>query len=102
MCSIAGVTKSDNFQMISKMLDIMRHRAPDDKGIYKDNKITLGMGRLKIVDLVSENLCPYVNKDIVLSFNGEIYNFKEIRKYLEGHGYKFISQSDTEVIFNAA
>ena len=98
MCSIAGVTKSDNFQMISKMLDIMRHRAPDDKGIYKDNKITLGMGRLKIVDLVSENLCPYVNKDIVLSFNGEIYNFKEIKKELKELGYKFKTSSDTEVL----
>ena len=98
MCSIAGVTKPDNYQIVSKMLSIMRHRAPDDKGIFKDKKITLGMGRLKIVDLVSENLCPYISKDIILSFNGEIYNFKEIRKELKELGYKFKTSSDTEVL----
>ena len=98
MCSVAGVTNPDNYQLVNKMLNLMKHRAPDDKDIYKDKNITLGMGRLKIIDLISENLCPYINQDLVLSFNGEIYNFKEIKKELKDLGYKFKTTSDTEVL----
>ena len=98
MCSIAGVTNPDSNQLVNTMLNLMRHRAPDDKGIYKGKKITLGMGRLKIIDLISENLCPYINQDVVLSFNGEIYNFKEIKKELKDLGYRFKTTSDTEVL----
>ncbi len=98
MCSIAGVTSTSHNKIVNTMLNLMRHRAPDDKGIYNDDKITLGMGRLKIIDLESENLCPYINQDIVLSFNGEIYNFKEIKKELKDLGFKFKTTSDTEVL----
>ena len=56
------------------------------------------MGRLKIIDLESENLCPYINQDVVLSFNGEIYNFKEIKKELKDLGFKFKTTSHTEVL----
>ncbi len=98
MCSIAGVTSTNHNKIVNTMLNLMRHRAPDDKGIYNDDKITLGMGRLKIIDLESENLCPYINQDVVLSFNGEIYNFKEIKKELKDLGFKFKTTSDTEVL----
>jgi asparagine synthase (glutamine-hydrolysing) len=98
MCSIAGVTDRKSNQLVDSMLEIMKHRAPDDKGVYDDEIITLGMGRLKIVDLVSSNLCPYIGQDIVLSFNGEIYNFKEIRNELKNLGYRFKTTSDTEVL----
>ena len=98
MCSVAGVTSPDHNHLINTMLNLMRHRAPDDKGIYKDKNITLGMGRLKIVDLTSQNLCPYINNEVVLSFNGEIYNFKEIKKELKDLGYRFKTTSDTEVL----
>ncbi len=98
MCSIAGVTQGNSKKLVNSMLGLMKHRAPDDKGIYEDKNITLGMGRLKIIDLVSENLCPYINKDIVLSFNGEIYNFKDIKSELKSFRYKFKTNSDTEVL----
>ena len=98
MCSVAGVTQKNSTYLVDSMLEIMRHRAPDDKGIFQDENITLGMGRLKILDLKSENLCPYINEHLALSFNGEIYNFKVIRKELENLGYVFKTQSDTEVL----
>lgn len=98
MCSIGGVTDRDSYNLVNSMLDIQKHRAPDEKGVYKDENITLGMGRLKIIDLISENLCPYINEDLVLSFNGEIYNFKQLKKELQILGYKFKTQSDTEVL----
>ena len=59
------------------------------------------MGRLSIIDLKSKNLCPFQNEKIVLSFNGEIYNYKSIRKDLKKLGYKFKTTSDTEVLGNA-
>ena len=98
MCSIAGVTWNNSYQLVNSMLDLMWHRAPDDKGIFRDKNIVLGMGRLKIIDLLSENLCPYINQDLVLSFNGEIYNFKEIKNELKSVGYRFKTKSDTEVL----
>lgn len=98
MCSIAGVTSNIHYKLVNTMLDLMKHRAPDDEGIFKDNNIVLGMGRLKIVDLLSENLCPYINQELVLSFNGEIYNFNEIKKELESIGYIFKTKSDIEVL----
>ena len=72
MCSIAGVTTFDSGQLVDSLLQLMKHRAPDDKGVYMDENISLGMGSLKIIDLSSKNLCPYIIKDLVLSFNGEI------------------------------
>lgn len=98
MCSIAGVTTFDSGQLVDSLLQLMKHRAPDDKGVYMDENISLGMGRLKIIDLSSKNLCPYINKDLVLTFNGEIYNFKDLRSELKILGYKFKTKSDTEVL----
>lgn len=83
------------------MLKTMTHRAPDDTGVYCDKDMSLGMGRLSIIDLKSKNLCPFQNNKIVLSFNGEIYNYKSLRKELERFGYKFHTSSDTEVLGNA-
>ena len=100
MCSIAGVTSFDSNQLVDSLLELMRHRAPDDKGIYRDENISLGMGRLKIIDLSSKNLCPYINKDLVLTFNGEIYNFKDLRAELKILGYKFKTKSDTDILFS--
>ena len=97
MCSVAGIScgsKSD----VSKMLNAMKHRSPDDMGIYHDKDLSLGMGRLSIIDLKSKNLCPYENSRVVLSFNGEIYNYKDLRKDLQSQGYKFKTNSDTEVL----
>ena len=101
MCSIAGITNGNSKKEVMMMLESMSHRAPDDSGIYNDNNISLGMGRLSIIDLKSKNLCPFQNEKIILSFNGEIYNYKSLRKDLEKFGYVFNTSSDTEVLGNA-
>ncbi len=100
MCSIAGISEG-NSKVVNKMLKSMVHRAPDDVGVYYNNDISLGMGRLSIIDLKSKNLCPFQNEKIVLSFNGEIYNYKSIRQELKKLGYRFKTTSDTEVLGNA-
>lgn len=86
---------------MESMLQTMKHRAPDDKGFYKDDKFVMGMGRLSIIDLKSKNLCPYKEDNYILSFNGEIYNYIELRKELKSLGHKFKTQSDTEVLLKS-
>lgn len=83
------------------MIEAMRHRAPDDEGYYSDVEISLGMGRLKIIDLKSSGLCPYIEDHLVLCFNGEIYNYIELRQELVDLGWQFRTQSDTEVLMKA-
>lgn len=83
------------------MIEVMKHRAPDDRGFFHDPPISLGMGRLKIIDLVSDGLCPYTEDHFVLCFNGEIYNYIELRKELEQLGWIFRTKSDTEVLMKA-
>ena len=78
MCSIAGYI-SGNKEQVRLMLNSMVHRAPDDLGIFQDKKLSIGMGRLKIIDLRSQNLCPMETDEFVLSYNGEIYNFIELK-----------------------
>lgn len=94
MCSIAG---SESQKEVKKMLSLMRHRAPDDEGIVK-NGIWLGMGRLAIHDLVSKGLCPIERDGMTLVFNGELYNFLELKKELIKLGHKFYTQNDSEVL----
>ena len=98
MCGINGFTFNDK-EKITEMNKLLFHRGPDGSGTYYD-KISLGHTRLKIIDLsenASQPMSDSENK-IQLIFNGEIYNFKEIREELEKEGYKFKSNSDTEVI----
>jgi asparagine synthase (glutamine-hydrolysing) len=87
------------------MLDVISHRGPDDRGIHiiEHCGLALGHNRLSIIDLSPAGHQPMVsasNGD-VLSFNGEIYNFRELRRELEAKGYRFRSQSDTEVLLHA-
>ncbi len=98
MCSIAGAV---NHKGVEKMIKIQEHRAPDEFGVYKDEHIELGMGRLKIIDLKSSGLAPYQEGELVLSYNGEIYNYIELRKELIKLGWKFRTTSDTEVLMKA-
>lgn len=98
MCSISGVingTGTDN------MLRAQKHRAPDEEGVFKDEHIELGMGRLKIIDLKSDGLAPYQEDGLVLCYNGEIYNYSELREELRTHDWKFRTSSDTEVLLKA-
>jgi asparagine synthase (glutamine-hydrolysing) len=97
MCSISGIINGD-IKNLNKMILCQAHRAPDESGIYNSKNIFIGMGRLKIIDLDSKNLCPYVDQDIVLSYNGEIFNFIELKKELKDYNWKFKTESDTEVL----
>lgn len=84
------------------MNNTMIHRGPDDSGIYVDDWFSLGHRRLSIIDLSPNGRQPMTNEDdsVILIFNGEIYNFKELRFELESKGHKFKSNTDTEVIIH--
>ena len=97
MCSIAG---SKSKEEVEKMLSKMAHRAPDDEGIV-ENGIWLGMGRLAIIDLTSSGLCPIQYRDKTLVFNGELYNYIEVREELIKLNHKFNTESDSEVLLKA-
>jgi asparagine synthase (glutamine-hydrolysing) len=100
MCGICGVWAKDGFTPVEAMVESMKHRGPDDHGLYHDDCVSLGMTRLAVIDLSPAGHQPMCNpeKNIWIVYNGEVYNFQEERRLLEAHGYKFVSQSDTEVI----
>ncbi len=99
MCGICGYTKAQNPGLMKQMLDCIAHRGPNDTGHYKDGKVHLGMVRLSIIDL-SGGHQPISNEDksLWVVFNGEIYNYIELRQELEVKGHHFKTLSDTETI----
>src|SRR6267378_2969365 len=104
MCGICGVYEYENHvavepHVLEDMLGVIRHRGPDDSGVYFDKDVAIGMRRLSIIDL-SGGKQPISNEDgtIVTVFNGEIYNFHELREQLQSRGHTFATASDTEVI----
>lgn len=103
MCGIAGIVKTRpgivEAAAVHRMCQTIIHRGPDDEGIYARNGVGLGMRRLSIIDL-SGGHQPVHNEDknVWVVFNGEIYNFSELRKDLERSGHRFYTNSDTEVI----
>lgn len=99
MCGIAGFNFEDS-ELIKKMVEILRHRGPDDCGIYTDTTTSLGQARLSIIDLSERGHQPMSNEDssIWITFNGEIYNYIELKKELKHH--QFQSNTDTEVIIH--
>lgn len=103
MCGIAGVVykkdSGDYSVQIRKMLEIIRHRGPDGDGVLELDHAFFGHKRLAIIDIGDTGHQPMVFEDrYVITFNGEIYNFIEVRKILIEIGYEFYSKSDTEVI----
>ena len=96
MCGIAGYSGREVPGLVARMLDEIRHRGPDDSGEYKDDRVNLGMVRLSIIDL-SGGHQPISNEDgtIHVIFNGEIYNYIELRDELEKKGHRFKTGSDT-------
>lgn len=102
ICGINGFTWKDP-DLIEKMNLALQHRGPDDQSTYIDEMVSLGHRRLAIIDLSSAGRQPKCNEDgsIWIVFNGEIYNFQEIRPLLEKAGHRFSSNSDTEVIIHA-
>jgi asparagine synthase (glutamine-hydrolysing) len=116
MCGIAGFVDNDQrngvpvgqqrldgaFNLVHRMCDVIRHRGPDDEGIHVAPGIGLGMRRLSIIDLAGGRQ-PIHNeaRTIWVVFNGEIYNYRELRDELESHGHRFYTSSDTETIVHA-
>tara|TARA_Y100000590_G_scaffold156343_1_gene179702 strand:+ start:5010 stop:6791 length:1782 start_codon:yes stop_codon:yes gene_type:complete len=97
MCGINGFNFSDQ-ELIKKMMAFTKNRGPDANGIYSENEVTLSHDRLSIIDLSSRANQPMKYKNYIISFNGEIYNYKNLKKDLEETGEKFRTNSDTEVI----
>lgn len=103
MCGFVGFTNyiKDDGTVLNAMMDKIVHRGPDASGVYVDGDIALGFRRLSIIDLESGNQ-PMFNEDgsLVLVFNGEIYNFKDLRCELEKQGHVFANNSDSEVLLH--
>ena len=111
MCGIAGFADSSRspasppdaaFSTVHHMCDVIRHRGPDDEGVHVEPGVGLGMRRLSIIDL-STGHQPIHNEDrtVWVVFNGEIYNYRELRRELEAAGHRFYTSSDTETIVHA-
>ena len=113
MCGIAGFADASRFEtatgrndadfsLAHAMCEVIRHRGPDDEGIHVEPGVGLGMRRLSIIDL-STGHQPIHNEDrsVWVVFNGEIYNYRELRAELEAAGHKFYTSSDTETIVHA-
>ena len=110
MCGIAGFidfNRNGNLDLLKKMSDTILHRGPDDSGheLFDTGSAQVGLGfrRLSIIELSALGHQPmkFEEEGLTVIFNGEIYNYQEIRKELEGYGYTFKSQSDTEVILKS-
>lgn len=100
MCGICGIIrKGDNKDIIKKMNDRIMHRGPDGEGYYIDGDVAFGHRRLSIIDLSTGDQ-PIYNEDnsVVTVYNGEIYNYVELRSNLESLGHEFKTKSDTEVL----
>lgn len=107
MCGIAGIASPQGIPLpdapiADAMCRMIVHRGPDDQGIYADAQAQIGMRRLSIIDLASGHQ-PIHNEDksVWIVFNGEIYNFQELRRDLEQRGHRFYTNSDTECIVHA-
>ena len=102
MCGIAGYFTRDNDArqaVVQAMCDVIRHRGPDDEGFHVEGPCAIGMRRLSIIDLATGHQ-PISNEDgsVWVVFNGEIYDYKELRERLIGQGHRFRTHSDTEVL----
>ncbi len=98
MCGIAG---SVNYPALQNSHRLMEHRGPDSFGVWQQGDVTLLHRRLAILDLSPAGHQPMEFEDLVITYNGEVYNFQEIREELTAKGYTFHSSSDTEVILKA-
>ncbi len=107
MCGILGYINT-NKQPVSKdilkrMADAIKHRGPDGEGFWINNNVGIAHRRLSVIDLSNAGNQPMISKDgrFILTYNGEIYNYKELRKQLISKGYNFFSKSDSEVVLNS-
>ena len=103
MCGVCGFTGQvvDQDKTLKEMTDVITHRGPDSAGYYQSDEISMGFRRLSIIDL-EEGSQPIYNEDktLVLTFNGEIYNYKELREELIEKGHVFTTHTDSEVLLH--
>lgn len=105
MCGICGFTgeiidQNDRDAVINRMTDVITHRGPDSRGVFAEDGIAMGFRRLSIIDITESGDQPIFNEDksLVLTFNGEIYNYRELRRELIEKGHVFATQTDSEVL----
>ena len=102
MCGICGFTGEvlDRDEVIKRMTDVITHRGPDSSGVFAGDGVTMGFRRLTIIDVGNTGDQPIYNEDrtLVLTFNGEIYNYQDLRKELLEKGHKFYTNTDSEVL----
>jgi asparagine synthase (glutamine-hydrolysing) len=101
-CGIAGFVGLSDRELLGKMLQVQRHRGPDSTGYFIDSNVGLGNDRLSIIDLKKGDQ-PIHNEDesVWITFNGEVYNYVELRRRLESGGHKFYTETDTECVVHA-
>src|SRR5688572_3505236 len=104
MCGIVGIVHAPGGPPVDpaavrRMCDAIRHRGPDDEGVHVDGRVGLGMRRLSIIDLAGGHQ-PVFNEDgsVAIVYNGEIYNYRELREGLIARGHVMRTHSDTETI----
>ncbi len=106
MCGIVGFSGDLSKKDLDIATKVLIHRGPDDTGVFhsESKQIGLGFTRLSILELSQLGHQPMLSNDnnVILTFNGEIYNFKELRSKLEKKGYNFVGNSDTEVVLKAS
>ena len=108
MCGIVGIAasaSSNRMELLTRMRDTLRHRGPDDAGVWSsfDGRVAFAHRRLAVIDLSPGGHQPMTDEkgDLCIVFNGEIYNYREVRQELEQTGHRFRTASDTEVILTA-
>jgi len=107
MCGIAGIVNCGDKEVLGRMTHVLSHRGPDDSGLWErrfpdGSYIGLGSRRLAILDLSADGHMPMCNEDrtVWITYNGEIYNFAELRRELQAKGHRFVSNTDTEVVIH--
>src|ERR1700733_2969576 len=107
MCGISGLANYGDRETLARMTSVQAHRGPDDSGLWEQrfpdsSYIGLGSRRLAILDLSPGGHMPMCNQDrsLWITYNGEIYNFAELRRELQSKGHSFVSNTDTEVILH--
>src|SRR5581483_4796964 len=104
MCGICGTVGFVDRALLGRMTRIIAHRGPDDAGVYVNEQARAGLGnrRLSIIDLSPAGHMPMSNEDgrVWITYNGEVYNFRELRRLLESRGHQFRSNTDTEVLIH--
>lgn len=104
MCGIVGkigaFSQSEGLACVQKMNASILHRGPDDEGVWAKDGMAFGMRRLSIIDLEGGHQPLWTEDGVGIVFNGELYNYREKRAFLESQGYRFKTKSDTEVVLN--